>query len=82
MKKSELKDYIKEQIIDVLSEASSEDVENQKAYNDELEKTANLMSKMDMKEEDVEEANYSNVAVDKSDFAVNKYKKAADYKSL
>ena len=80
MKKSELKDYIKEQIIDVLSEASSEDVENQKAYNDELEKTANLMSKMDMKEEDVEEANYSNVAVDKSDFAVNKYKKAADYK--
>ena len=80
MKKSELKDYIKEQIIDVLSEASSEDVENQKAYNDELEKTADLMSKMDMKEEDVEEANYSNVAVDKSDFAINKYKKASDYK--
>ena len=52
MKKSELKDYIKEQIIDVLSEASSEDVENQKAYNDELEKTNDLMSKMDMKEED------------------------------
>ena len=52
MKKSELKDYIKEQIIDVLSEASSEDVENQKAYNDELEKTADLMSKMDMKEEE------------------------------
>ena len=52
MKKSELKDYIKEQIIDVLSKTSSEDVDNQKAYNDELEKTADLMSKMDMKEEE------------------------------
>lgn len=52
MKKSELKDYIKEQIIDVLSEASPEDVENQAALNKELEKTADLMSKMDMKEED------------------------------
>ena len=137
MKKSELKDYVKEQIVDVLSteaqddridnpkfgpapmefqtmrdtlgdkkmldriqmlnvndleellnaltfvvqkEASEKDVENQAALNKELEKTADLMSKMDMKEEDVEEANYSNVAVDKSDFAVNKYKKAADYK--
>lgn len=80
MKKSELKDYIKEQIIGVLSEASPEEVENQKELNKELEKTADLMSKMDMKEEDVEEANYSNVAVDKSDFAINKYKKASDYK--
>ena len=52
MKKSELKDYIKEQIIDVLSEASSEDVENQKAYNDELEKTNDLMSKMKMEEDE------------------------------
>ena len=52
MKKSELKDYIKEQIIGVLSEASSEDVENQKAYNDELEKTNNLMSKMKMEEDE------------------------------
>ena len=52
MKKSELKDYIKEQIIGVLSEASSEDVENQKAYNDELEKTNDLMSKMKMEEDE------------------------------
>ena len=52
MKKSELKDYIKEQIIGVLSEASPEDVENQAALNKELEKTADLMSKMDMKEEE------------------------------
>jgi len=52
MKKSELKDYIKEQIIGVLSEASSEDVENQKAYNDELKKTNDLMSKMKMEEDE------------------------------
>ena len=109
MKKSELKDYVKEQIVDVLSteaqddrignpkfgpapmefqtmrdtlgdkkmldriqmlnvndleellnaltfvvqkEASEEDIENQAALNKELEKTADLMSKMDMKEED------------------------------
>lgn len=52
MKKSELKDYIKEQITDILSEVTPEDVENQKKYNDELEKTADLMSKMDMKEEE------------------------------
>lgn len=52
MKKSELKDYIKEQIIDVLSEVSPEDVENQKAYNDELEKTNDLMSKMKMEEDE------------------------------
>ena len=52
MKKSELKDYIKEQIVDILSEATPEEVENQKELNKELEKTADLMSKMDMKEEE------------------------------
>lgn len=109
MKKSELKDYVKEQIVDVLSteaqddrignpkfgpapmefqtmrdtlgdkkmldriqmlnvndleellnaltfvvqkEASEEDIENQKAYNDELEKTNDLMSKMKMEDEE------------------------------
>ena len=52
MKKSELKDYIKEQIIDVLSEATPEEVQTQADLNKELEKTADLMSKMDMKEEE------------------------------
>ena len=42
MKRSELKDYIKEQIVDILQEASKEDVENQAALNKELEKTAQL----------------------------------------
>lgn len=52
MKRSELKDYIKEQIVDILQEASKEDVENQAALNKELEKTNDLMSKMDMKEDE------------------------------
>lgn len=56
MKKSELKDYIKEQIVDILQEASKEDVENQAALNKELEKTNDLMSKMDMKEDEDAEA--------------------------
>ena len=41
MKKSELKSYIKEEIIDVLSK---EDIENQKEFNKELEKNKELAS--------------------------------------
>jgi predicted HicB family RNase H-like nuclease len=43
MKRSELKQSIKEEIIDILETASKEDVETQKAYNAELEKSAKLM---------------------------------------
>jgi len=43
MKRSELKQSIKEEIIDILEAASKEDVETQKAYNAELEKSAKLM---------------------------------------
>jgi gas vesicle protein len=43
MKRSELKQSIKEEIIDILETASKEDVETQKAYNTELEKSAKLM---------------------------------------
>ena len=39
MKRSELAEYIKETIVEVLSEVSQEDVDTQKAYNDELTKT-------------------------------------------
>ena len=47
MKASELKSYIREQILNDLSssqveEASAEEVENQKDLNKELEKTAEL----------------------------------------
>jgi hypothetical protein len=50
MKRSELAEYIKETIVEVLSEVSQEDVDTQKAYNDELEKTKDLTA--DLKEED------------------------------
>ena len=43
MKRSEFKESIRNEIIDILEEASKEDVANQKAYNAELEKTAKLV---------------------------------------
>ena len=39
MKRRELAEYIKETIVDVLTEVSQEDVDTAKAYNDELVKT-------------------------------------------
>ena len=39
MKKSELKEAIREEIISVLSEASDEDIANQKSLNDEMAQT-------------------------------------------
>lgn len=49
MKVSELKKYVKEQIIQTLEEVSKEDIANQKQYNDELAKTAELADKIGMK---------------------------------
>ena len=46
MKRSELAEYIKETIVDVLSEVSQEDVDTAKAYNDELEKTVALSKEL------------------------------------
>ena len=54
MKKSALISFIKEEILNAvaqLEEASDEDIQKQKEFNDELEKTNALMSKMDMGEE-------------------------------
>ena len=45
MKKSEFKEYLKTEILK-MNEASAEDVQNQKEYNAELEKTKELMSNM------------------------------------
>ena len=42
MKRSELKSQIKEEIIDILEAVTQDDVNAQKAYNDELAKTAKL----------------------------------------
>ena len=46
MKQSELKSFIKENIIDILKEATEEEVENQKELNKELEKTAQLQKQL------------------------------------
>ena len=43
MKKSEFKAQIREEIIDILEAVSKDDVDTQKDYNAELEKTAQLM---------------------------------------
>ena len=80
MKKSELKDYIKEQIKSKLSEASTEDVANQADLNKELEKTADLMSKMDMKEEEEEDAPAGDKSIEKK--ASKQDKIIKDYQRL
>ena len=50
MKRRELAEYIKETIVDVLTEVSQEDVDTAKAYNDELVKTKELTA--DLTEDD------------------------------
>ena len=45
MKKSEFKEYLKTEILK-MSEATAEDVKNQKEYNAELEKTKELEDSM------------------------------------
>lgn len=52
MNKSELKNSIKEEILDILSEVTPEEIQNQKEYNIELEKTANLMKDSGLTEQD------------------------------
>jgi len=52
MKKSELKEFIKENIIETLSEASPEDVKAQQDLNAELEKTIKLKADAGIEEAD------------------------------
>ena len=64
MKRSELKEFIKGEIVTSLSEASSEDVNNQKELNKELEKTAKLSKDLGLEEAniglaDLEELGYT-----------------------
>jgi len=60
MKQSDLKEYIKEEIISVLSEtATDDDIENQKELNKELEKTKELVSEYEnIGLADIEEMGY------------------------
>ena len=53
MKKSELKSFIKENIIETLSEASPEDVKAQQDLNAELEKTIDLKKEAGIEEVEV-----------------------------
>ena len=46
MKRSELAEYIKETIVEVLSEAEAQDLINQKELNKELEKTVQLSKEL------------------------------------
>jgi|TARA_R110001606_G_scaffold398523_1_gene577788 hypothetical protein len=68
MKKSQFKEAIKEEILDILSEASPEDVANAKAYNDELEKTKALSAEIDAVSEANDTGNFQDDGyVDKKD---------------
>lgn len=79
MKRSELQEYIKEQITDMLSEASPEDVKNQSDLNKELEKTSDLMSKMKMEEDEDAEApagdKEMNKKASKNDKIINNFRR-------
>jgi|TARA_B110000495_G_scaffold27376_1_gene20344 hypothetical protein len=55
MKKSELKASIREEINNILSEVTPEDVKNQEEYNTELEKTVKLKKSADLNEEEDED---------------------------
>ena len=63
MRKSDLKEFIREEIIEILKEATPEDVENQKELNKELEKTKELVS--DLNED--EDAEPSDAQINKKD---------------
>jgi len=75
MKKSDLKSYIKENIIEALSEnedskISPEDVKSQQSYNAELKKTVDLQKQLD-EDEDADEKD----AVKNAKAARGKFKK-------
>jgi len=65
MKKSELKAYLREEIIEILSEATAEEVETQKELNKELEKTVALSKEAGLTEED--EAEPTDAEIKKGD---------------
>jgi len=68
MKKSEFKAQIKEEIIDILEAASQEDVQAQKDFNAELEKTAKLqksISEGDDQDDGYVQHKYDDSVIDK-----------------
>jgi len=69
MKKSQFKAQIREEIIDILEQASAEDLQIQKDYNAELEKTAQLTG--DLAEGDDQDDGYVQHKYD--DSVIDKY---------
>ena len=70
MKKSELKEFIKGEIVTSLSEASPEDVDNQKELNKELEKTAKLSKDLGLEEANIGLADLEEIGYTDGDKAV------------
>ena len=75
MKKSEFKSYIKNEIIEVLKEASPEDVANQEAYNDSLATTIALSKEAGLIEGEDDEPSSKDLNSTSKD-SVNKWKKS------
>ena len=71
MKRSELKEFIKGEIVTSLSEASPEDVNNQKELNKELEKTAKLSKDLGLEEANVGLDDLQDIGYDDGEYAVN-----------
>ena len=70
MKRSELKEFIKGEIVTSLSEASPEDVNNQKELNKELEKTAKLSKDLGLEEANIGLADLEEIGYTDGDKAV------------
>lgn len=79
MKRSDLQKYIKEQITDILQEASKEDVQNQANLNKELEKTAQLKKDAGLSEDEDAEApagdKEMNIKASKNDKIINDFRR-------
>lgn len=56
MRRSELSEYIKETIVELLSEATPEDIKNQEKLNKALERTAELSKELTSEDIDDKEA--------------------------
>jgi len=69
MKRSELKEFIKGEIVTSLSEASPEDVNNQKELNKELEKTAKLSKDLGLEEANVGLDDLQDIGYDDGEYA-------------
>ena len=78
MKRSEFKDYIKETIVELLSEAGDTDLQTQKDLNKELEKTIELSKQLDEADpNDVKAQDDLNKALDDTQSKVDALTKAS-----